>query len=246
MKKLALMLLLLAFSFSLMACGKDDKDKDDKKDSATPTVEANTDGTSDPEPTPDEGKQPDDAEPTPDEGKQPDDKDPGEGTVSQDAVNSEADAEALVSLLYENLLIKPDFRTALDIMYPEDVIEDLTDSILSEYDNPPEDFDFYKYMEGVFQSYVGQYEYWYKVVCCDDAYNPVELNKLANGNSSESSEDYEDFTLKAEQMLDAGTKAYAVLVTWGFPEDEDDNYEESDVVYVVCRNGRWYVTGDVL
>ena len=164
----------------------------------------------------------------------------------------ECNAEAVVYKLYTYLLTKPDFREAFDLLYPEDLLEEATKSMLSEFETPPEDFDLYKYLKQEFMNNMhgdNERQYRFKVFACEDASNPAVVNKLANGNTPAGSEEYEDYTIREDnrpELADPGVPIYVAYIEWGFDEDDDDEYTECEVLYVYLHNGRWFVDGKPL
>ena len=169
-----------------------------------------------------------------------------------EAGEEECNAEAVVNKLYTYLLIKPNFREAFDLLYPEDMIEEATKGQLSEFENPPEDFDFYKYMKKEFEEAMlahSERQYYYKILACEDASDPATVNRLVNGKRSKDSEEYEDYTIteaNRPKEADPGSKIYVAYVEWGFSVPDDDDYTEDEVLYVYFHNGRWYVDGKPL
>lgn len=151
-------------------------------------------------------------------------------------------------------MLERDFSTVYELTVPEDRVEQLTKSYISEFDEPPADFDLYEYMKKKHEdawSRMNGKDPWYRILACEDADNAEHGEVYRLIGEGETGYDTEDFLSELREMrksydsgeLDAGTKLYAASVKWGLTLEDGDPYEESELLWVCCHKGKWYIVG---
>ena len=159
------------------------------------------------------------------------------------------DAVNVIGKYFDAVFIDHDFDTAFGLKVPDDMYSDIEARELSEYDDPPADFDLYTYEKRDFdKGFPAERNYSYEILACEELSKAAngKVNEVINGELSPDSIDYWDILGYADftDLADEGTDVYAAAVRWGYTETGDDEYSETELVYVYCRNSNWYIYTD--
>lgn len=150
----------------------------------------------------------------------------GVSACSKDKDKDEFDPEEYLSDFYTALLIDHDFDHVFECSVPDELYDEIERSYLSDFDDPPADYDLYEYekrsYEGVieYEDEEGYSDFWFKIISCEEVEDP------------------------ADDGQDPGTPVYSAVVKWGCTMPDGDDYEETeDDLTIYCLNGSWYLNG---
>ena len=120
-----------------------------------------------------------------------------------------------------------------------------------EFDEVPADFDYYTYEKQVYErawERTPSSGGWYEILACEDidTAGSGEVNRVINGKRKKGDDDYWDIGTRDDyDYADAGTAVYAAAVQWGFSDVDGEPYSVTELLWVYCLNGSWYVDGSI-
>ena len=159
-------------------------------------------------------------------------------------------AEDVITDFYDALLVHPDFDKVYEYTVPPKFLDQITESARSEFDDPSSDFNYYDYAKEEYEDivpYIKESGPWFKILACEKIEDAAtgEVNRLLNGNRQPDDDDYESVGTRADfdEDADPGTDVYAAVVKWGFDRD-GETYEETEIIWVECIDGKWYIMGN--
>lgn len=160
------------------------------------------------------------------------------------------DPKDVVNEFYNALLVDRNFDKVYAYTRPPELLDQITESARSEFDDPSSDFDLYAYEKEEYEQlvpYIALQQPWFRILACEEigAAATGEVNRIINGTKQPDDDDYESVGTRADydEFADAGTDVYAAVTQWGFGE-ADEEYEETELIWVCCIGGKWYIIGD--
>lgn len=155
----------------------------------------------------------------------------------------------VVEDFYNALFVTTDFDTVYNYTRPAKFMDEIRESAMSEFDEPDPDFDLYAYEKAEYEDlapYIVKRSPWYKVLAVEeiDKARAGEVNRLINGDREPDHDDYQSIGNRADydEVADPGTDVYAVVAQWGYGEG-DDAYDETELFWLCCIDGKWYIIG---
>ena len=245
-RKIIPLLLAAAAVLSLAACG--DEDKSDKKDSLTASgVRSETSAVTEKET----------AAVTEPVTSAPESSTP-ESLTAESEIDPAADGfdpQNAVRELYDAMFVSKDFDIIYELTVPDDQLEERTKSALREFDEPPEDFDYYEYEKSNFENYRQRLEesgsgYYHNILSCEKA-SGGELSRTVGmllENDRWGIDKYNNYLKKYDldrlkDYYDKGSDIYAIVVEWGFTENDGETYSEVELLFVGLHDGKPVISG---
>lgn len=158
--------------------------------------------------------------------------------------------QKVVEDFYNALFVTTDFDTVYNYTHPPKFLDEMRESAMSEFDEPDPDFDLYAYEKAEYDDlapHIVKRKPWYKILALEEIEKAKngEVGRIVNGDLQEDDDDYEEIDARAEfdDVADPGSEVYAVVVQWGYGE-EDDAYDEKELIFLVCIDGKWYILGN--
>ncbi|WP_295125014.1 dockerin type I repeat-containing protein [Ruminococcus sp.] len=171
------------------------------------------------------------------------------GLADKPAENDPAPEEVLDKFL-KACMTDRDFNTVFNMTVPDELHDEIEENMRSEYDEPPEDYDLYRYEKSYYENTFGDtdYDYEYEVLALEERSSTGEVNSMINGDAEPDSYDYIDIMTSAKfaDRCDEGKPVYAAAVRWSHPDWNGDIYSETELVYIYCMNGSWYIDSDMV
>lgn len=150
---------------------------------------------------------------------------------------------------YKALFVTMDFDTVYNCTRPPKLMEEIRERAMSEFDEPDPDFDLYAYEKAEYDDlapHIAKRKPWYKVLAAEEigAASTGEVSRILYGERPEDSDDYHGIGTREDydRIADPGTDVYAVVAQWGYGEG-DDAYEETELFWLCCIDGKWYIIG---
>ncbi|MBO6066437.1 MAG: hypothetical protein J6P36_08475 [Lachnospiraceae bacterium] len=158
--------------------------------------------------------------------------------------------QKVVEEFYNALFVTTDFDAVYNYTHPPKFLDEMRESAMSEFDEPDPDFDLYAYEKAEYDDlapHIVKRKPWYKILALEEIEKAKngEVGRIVNGDRQEDDDDYEEIDARAEfdDVADPGTEVYAVVVQWGYGEG-DDAYDEKELIFLVCIEGKWYILGN--
>ena len=156
----------------------------------------------------------------------------------------------VVEEFYNALFVTTDFDTVYNYTRPPKFMDEIRESAMSEFDEPDPNFDLYAYEKAEYEDlapYIVKRSPWYKILALEEIEKAKngEVGRIINGDLQEDDDDYEEIDTRADfnDVADPGTEVYAVIVQWGYGEG-DDAYDETELIFLCCIDGKWYIIGN--
>ena len=156
----------------------------------------------------------------------------------------------VVEEFYNALFVTTDFDTVYNYTHPPKFLDKMRENAMSEFDEPNPNFDLYAYEKAEYDDlapHIAARKPWYKILAIEEIEKAKngEVGRLINGDRQESDDDYEEIEARSEfnDVADPGSEVYAVVAQWGYGEG-DDAYDETELFYLCCIEGKWYIIGD--
>ena len=156
----------------------------------------------------------------------------------------------VVEEFYNALFVTTDFDTVYNYTHPPKFLDKMRENAMSEFDEPNPNFDLYAYEKAEYDDlapHIAARKPWYKILAIEEIEKAKngEVGRLINGDRQESDDDYEEIEARSEfnDVADPGSEVYAVVAQWGYGEG-DDAYDETELFFLCCIEGKWYIIGD--
>ena len=156
----------------------------------------------------------------------------------------------VVEEFYNALFVTTDFDTVYNYTHPPKFLDEMRENAMSEFDEPNPNFDLYAYEKAEYDDlapHIAARKPWYKILAIEEIEKAKngEVGRLINGDRQEGDDDYEEIEARSEfnDVADPGSEVYAVVAQWGYGEG-DDAYDETELFYLCCIEGKWYIIGD--
>lgn len=156
----------------------------------------------------------------------------------------------VVEEFYNALFVTTDFDTVYNYTHPPKFLDKMRENAMSEFDEPNPNFDLYAYEKAEYDDlapHIAARKPWYKILAIEEIEKAKngEVGRLINGDRQEGDDDYEEIEARSEfnDVADPGSEVYAVVAQWGYGEG-DDAYDETELFFLCCIEGKWYITGD--
>ena len=156
----------------------------------------------------------------------------------------------VVEEFYNALFVTTDFDTVYNYTHPPKFLDKMRENAMSEFDEPNPNFDLYAYEKAEYDDlapHIAAQKPWYKILAIEEIEKAKngEVGRLINGDRQEGDDDYEEIEARSEfnDVADPGSEVYAVVAQWGYGEG-DDAYDETELFFLCCIEGKWYIIGD--